>query len=183
MYRTIGTRKPWDKDEVLNEHDAARVFPLTSFTTEEVFDGIDTRYASSYDNQTRRISVREQWKQTRDNDFFIGQFVWTGFDYLGESWGWPGRTNNYGIIDLAGFEKNHYYLYQSLWSDEPMVHVLPHWTHPGKEGVEIPVVVYTNGDAAELFYNGKSLGRKKYALEILCRLFGMCRIVREPSRQ
>ncbi len=78
VYRTIGTRKPWDKDEVLNEHDAARVFPLTSFTTEEVFDGIDTRYASSYDNQTRRISVREQWKQTRDNDFFIGQFVWTG---------------------------------------------------------------------------------------------------------
>lgn len=69
VYRTIGTRKPWDKDEVLNEHDAARVFPLTSFTTEEVFDGIDTRYASSYDNQTRRISVREQWKQTRDNDF------------------------------------------------------------------------------------------------------------------
>ena len=160
VYRTIGTRKPWDKDEVLNEHDAARVFPLTSFTTEEVFDGIDTRYASSYDNQTRRISVREQWKQTRDNDFFIGQFVWTGFDYLGESWGWSGRTNNYGIIDLAGFEKDHYYLYQSLWSDEPMVHVLPHWTHPGKEGVEIPVVVYTNGDAAELFYNGKSLGRK-----------------------
>ena len=160
VYRTIGTRKPWDKDEVLNKHDAARVFPLTSFTKEEVFTEIDSRYASSYDNQTRRISVREQWKQTRDNDFFIGQFVWTGFDYLGESWGWPGRTNNYGIIDLAGFEKDHYYLYQSLWSDEPMVHVLPHWTHQGKEGVEIPVVVYTNGDAAELFYNGKSLGRK-----------------------
>lgn len=78
-----------DKDEVLNKHDAARVFPLTSFTKEEVFTEIDSRYASSYDNQTRRISVREQWKQTRDNDFFIGQFVWTGFDYLGESWGWP----------------------------------------------------------------------------------------------
>src|SRR5690606_35607914 len=54
-----------------------------------------------------------------------------------------------------------YYLYQSLWSSKPMVHLLPHWTHPGKEGTEIPVVVYTNGDAAELFLNGRSLGIQK----------------------
>jgi len=78
------------------------------------------------------------------NDYYIGYFRWTGFDYLGESFGWPARTANFGIIDLAGFPKDHYYLYQSLWSDEPMVHLLPHWTHPGKEGVNIPVVVYTN---------------------------------------
>lgn len=161
VYKTIGARKPWDQPENLNADEQKRVFPLTSFTEKEVFtDSIDTRYASSYDNQTRRISNREQWKQTRDNDFFIGQFMWTGADYLGESWGWPGRTNNFGIIDLAGFEKDHYYLYQSLWSDKPMIHLLPHWTHPGKEGVEIPMVAYTNGDEAELFFNGKSLGRQ-----------------------
>jgi beta-galactosidase len=105
--------------------------------------------------------VRDAWKQVRGNDFYMGDFRWTGFDYLGEAWGWPARTNNYGVIDLAGFPKDNFYLYQSLWTDQPMVHVLPHWTHLGKEGVEIPVVVYTNGDAAELFLNGESLGKKK----------------------
>ena len=103
----------------------------------------------------------------RDNKFFIGDFRWTGFDYLGESWGCPARTNNYGVIDLAGFPKDSYYLYRSFWSDEPMVHILPHWTWPGKEGVEIPVVAYTNGDEAELFLDGRSLGRRKMDPEVL----------------
>lgn len=161
VYRTRAAYKPWDSNEQLSPKDSTRVFPLTSYTSTEIFKGINPRYASSYDNQTRRISVREQWKQTRDNDFFIGQFVWTGEDYLGESWGWPGRTNNYGLIDLAGFEKDAYYLYQSLWSKKPMIHILPHWSHQGMEGTVIPVVAYTNGDAAELFLNGKSLGRKQ----------------------
>ena len=68
---------------------------------------------------------------------------------------------------MADFPKDHYYLYQSFWSDEPMVHLLPHWTHPGKEGVEIPVVVYTNGDEAELLFDGKSLGRKPMDPDVL----------------
>lgn len=159
VYRTIGSYDSWNGPEDKGK-DIVNHFPVQSFTEKEVFTGINPHYASSYDNQTRQITAREQWKQTRDNDFFIGQFIWTAFDYLGESWGWPGRTNNYGIIDLASFPKDGYYLYQSLWSDKPMVHLLPHWTHPGKEGVEIPMVVYTNGDAAELFLNGKSLGKK-----------------------
>jgi len=161
VYRTIGEYNSWNAPEKWKDEERSKLFPVQSFTKEEVFTDFDPHYASCYDNQTRRISVREQWKQTRDNDWFVGQFMWTGFDYLGESWGWPGRTNNYGIIDLAGFPKDPYYLYQSLWTDKPMVHILPHWTHPGKEGVEIPMVVYTNGDAAELFLNGKSLGKKK----------------------
>ena len=74
-------------------------------------------------------------------------------------------TANFGIIDLAGFPKDHYYLYQSLWSTKPMVHLLPHWTHPGKEGVVIPVVVYTNCAGAELFLNGESLGKKEMSRE------------------
>ena len=160
VYRTQGAYSAWIGPEKLNDKTKAKLFPVDSYCSEEVFTDFDARYASSYDNQTRRISVREQWKQTRDNDFLIGEFRWTAFDYLGESWGWPARTNNYGIIDLCGFPKDNYYLYQSMWSDSPMVHMLPHWTWPGKEGVEIPVVVYTNGDEAELFFNGKSLGRK-----------------------
>jgi beta-galactosidase len=159
VYRTRGAYNAWINPESFDGNE--KLFPLTNYTEEEIFTHYDNRYASSYDNQTRRISVRDQWKQTRDNDFFIGEFRWTAFDYLGESWGWPARTNNYGIIDLAGFPKDNYYLYQSLWSDKPVVHLLPHWTHPDLEGVTIPVVVYTNGDSAELLFNGKSLGIKK----------------------
>ncbi|MCP4167072.1 MAG: DUF4982 domain-containing protein, partial [Chloroflexi bacterium] len=81
--------------------------------------------------------------------------------YLGESFGWPARTANFGIIDLAGIPKDHYYLYQSLWSETPMLHLLPHWTHPGKEGTDIPIVAYSNADSVELFLNAESLGTKK----------------------
>ncbi len=167
VYRTIGAYNAWINPERYNENDTKRLFPVTSYTDQEVFPEFDKRYASSYDNQTRKISIREQWKQTRDNDFFTGEFRWTAFDYLGEAWGWPARTNNYGIVDLAGFPKDGYFLYRSLWSEKPMVHILPHWTWPGKEGVEIPVVVYTNGDSAELIVNGKSLGVKQMDPDVL----------------
>ena len=120
---------------------------ISEFET-EVFPGITKKYQSSYDNSIVRIGVRDDWKRVKKYDYYLGNFRWTGFDYLGESFGWPARTANFGIIDLAGFPKDHYYLYQSLWSDQSMIHILPHWTHPGKEGVEIPVVVYTNCECA-----------------------------------
>jgi beta-galactosidase len=127
------------------------------------FDG-HPRYSSSYDNAGVRITARQSWKRTQENPWILGEFRWTGFDYLGEaSFGggqWPARIWNFGIIDLCGFPKDHYYFYQSQWTQEPMVHILPHWTHPGMEGVEIPVVGYSNCDAMELFLNGQSLGRK-----------------------
>lgn len=171
VYRTKTSYMPWDEPDKSGQEtgatDLAKLFPIPDLTEREVFTGVDLRYASGYDNQTRKISCRDQWIQTRDNYFFIGEFRWTAFDYLGESWGWPARTNNYGIIDMADFPKDHYYLYQSFWSDKPMVHLLPHWTHPGKEGIEIPVVVYTNGDEAELLLDGKSLGRKPMDADVL----------------
>lgn len=171
VYRTKTSYMPWDEPDRSGQEtgatDLGRLFPIADLTEEEVFTGVDLRYASGYDNQTRKISCRDQWIQTRDNYFFIGEFRWTAFDYLGESWGWPARTNNYGIIDMADFPKDAYYLYQSFWSDKPMVHLLPHWTHPGKEGVEIPVVVYTNGDEAELLLDGRSLGRKAMDPDVL----------------
>jgi beta-galactosidase len=102
----------------------------------------------------------------------LGEFVWTGFDYLGEptpyfgwsgdnSHDWPARSSYFGMVDLAGFPKDRYYLYQSVWTTQPMVHLLPHWTWPGHEGEEIPVMVYTNAAEAELWLNGRSLGRKR----------------------
>jgi beta-galactosidase len=100
----------------------------------------------------------------------LGEFVWTGFDYLGEPTpyfnrgatdaDWPARSSYFGFVDLAGFPKDRYYLYQSEWTTTPMVHVLPHWNWPGQEGKVVPVMAYTNADEVELFVNGKSLGRK-----------------------
>ncbi len=158
-YRTKDNPAPWEKPEhfAKMEH---KIFKIDDLTREEIFKGITPKYQSSYDNSIVRIGVRDDWNRVEECDYYLGNFRWTGFDYLGESFGWPARTANFGIIDLCGFPKDHYYLYQSLWSDKPMVHLLPHWTHPGKEGVEIPVVVYTNCESAELFLNGQSLGEK-----------------------
>jgi beta-galactosidase len=103
----------------------------------------------------------------------LGEFVWTGFDYLGEptpffAWDqprderdWPARSSYFGIVYLAGFPKDRYYLYQSQWTQEPMVHVLPHWSWAGREGEPIPVMAYTNAEEVELLLNGRSLGRKR----------------------
>jgi beta-galactosidase len=104
-----------------------------------------------------------------ENPFVGGEFVWTGFDYLGEPTPYggrndPARSSYFGIIDLAGFPKDRYYLYQARWNPTlPMAHLLPHWTWPDRVGEITPVHVYTSGDEAELFLNGQSLGRKKRA--------------------
>jgi len=150
---------------------------------------------SSYDLYAPR------WATTPDDEFagqdkypFVaGEFVWTGFDYIGEPTPYnsdlsnlnnysnpadraraekelaeigkirtPSRSSYFGIVDLAGFPKDRYYLYQAHWRpDFPMAHILPHWNWPGREGQVTPVHVYTSGDEAELFLNGKSLGRKQ----------------------
>jgi beta-galactosidase len=92
-----------------------------------------------------------------------GEFVWTGFDYIGEPtpYRWPARSSYFGIVDLAGFPKDRYYFYKSVWRPEPLVHLLPHWNWEGWEGKEIPIWAATNCDSVELFQDGKSLGEKK----------------------
>ena len=99
-----------------------------------------------------------------DKEWEIGQFVWTGFDYLGEPTPYnlmPNHSSNFGIIDLASIPKDRYYLYRSVWRpDAETLHILPHWTWPGREGEVTPVFVYTNYPSAELFINGKSQGVK-----------------------
>lgn len=160
-YRVRDFPAPWEiKNNSTFEKVKDKVYHVEDLTDEEVFSGTNPTYQSSYDNSLVRMNIRDYWKTTRDKPWFLGAFRWTGFDYLGESFGWPARTMSFGVIDLAGFPTDSYYLYQSIWADEPMVHMLPHWTHPGKEGVEIPVVVYTNCASAELFLNDVSLGKK-----------------------
>ena len=133
-----------------------------------------------------------EWEGLDRNPYVAGEYVWTGFDYLGEPTPYqkdltnllnfsteeekkrmleqmeslggklPSRSSYFGIIDLCGFPKDRFYLYQSRWRpDLPMAHILPHWTWPGRQGEITPVHVYTSGDEAELFLNGQSLGRKK----------------------
>ncbi|MGL4851414.1 MAG: glycoside hydrolase family 2 TIM barrel-domain containing protein [Phocaeicola sp.] len=102
-----------------------------------------------------------------DHEWTIGQFVWTGFDYLGEpspydTDAWPNHSSMFGIIDLASIPKDRFYLYRSLWNkNQNTLHVLPHWNWEGKEGENIPVFVYTNYASVELFVNGKSYGKRE----------------------
>ncbi len=167
-YRVRDFPAPWEtannQDPMKKWHKIKhKVYDIPDLTEEEVFPGITGAYGSSFDNSVVRMPIRDEIRLARDLPYLLGTFRWTAFDYLGESFGWPARTANFGVIDLAGFAKGPYYLYQSQWTSKPMVHLDPHWTHPGKEGVEIPVVVYTNQTSAELFLNGKSLGEKTFA--------------------
>jgi beta-galactosidase len=102
------------------------------------------------------------WTLAAPNDFWLGGFVWTGFDYRGEPtpYQWPNINSHFGIMDMCGFSKNIYYYYQSWWSDKDVLHISPHWNWKGKEGQSIDVWVNSNADNVELFLNGKSLGKK-----------------------
>lgn len=106
------------------------------------------------------IQAERLWKWVTLHDYFAGNFMWTGVDYLGEAV-WPFKGFPSGTLDITGHPKDSYYLYQSLWTEAPMLHLFPHWTWPGREGQVIPVLVYTNCNTVELFLNGKSLGEKR----------------------
>ncbi len=148
--------------------------PLPAHKTDYV---VPSRQVNSYDMNAAT------WSDIADVDFYrmetdrycSGEFVWTGFDYIGEPTPFndewvkkngltqadASRSSYFGIVDLAGIPKDRYWLYRSHWRpDATTVHVLPHWNWPGREGKPVPVMVYTNGDEAELWLNGKSLGRK-----------------------
>ena len=173
-YRT----KTWYRDGYPNK--GQKPSWIADLTEQEVFtndwtDGAGRAnrkqiFNSSYDNATVRLNARQNIQQLRDIPNYAGSFRWTGYDYIGEAGyvhgGWPFKSFMGGAIDMANFEKDLYYLYQSQWTTEPMVHILPHWTHPNlKLGTEIPVWIYSNCEVVELFFNGKSLGKKKPGTE------------------
>jgi beta-galactosidase len=167
------------------------VFPVSNNKA----DGKSDFQVSSYDLYAPRWATPPdaEFEGQDRNPNVCGEFVWTGFDYIGEPTPYDGDTNKplkftnaaekakadeelkdngriqvpsrssyFGILDLAGFKKDRFYIYQARWRpDYPMAHILPHWTWPDRVGQVTPVHVYTSGDEAELFLNGKSLGRKK----------------------
>ena len=137
-------------------------FPVEASYSKTYADG----QCSSYDVEYCPWSnlPDDDWRMQDDRDYTIGEFVWTGYDYLGEPSPydeyWPSRSSYFGICDLAGLPKDRYYLYRSHWrKDYATLHVLPHWTFPGREGETTPVYCYTSWPSAELFVNGKSQGR------------------------
>ncbi|NIJ45907.1 beta-galactosidase [Wenyingzhuangia heitensis] len=143
----------------------------------EKYETHESLHVTSYD------IIGPPWAYPPDVEFhfqeqnpnIMGEFIWTGFDYLGEPtpyggkdnstngyWNghWPSHASYFGAVDMCGFPKDRFYLYQSHWTTKPMIHLLPHWNWKGMEGETIPVYCYTNLDAAELFVNGKSMGKK-----------------------
>lgn len=168
-------------------------FPVVQGNLNNNLPGKGIFQVSSYDlaYPAWASTADQQWEMQDKYPGVIGEFVWTGFDYLGEPTPYsgdltgqgptsrrfeetkkmlddngvteiPSRSSYFGILDLAGFKKDRFYLYQSKWKPEmPMAHILPHWNWPERKGQVTPVHVYTSGDEAELFLNGKSLGKKK----------------------
>ncbi|MFY0686413.1 MAG: DUF4982 domain-containing protein [Cyclobacteriaceae bacterium] len=141
-------------------------------------------------NQGNTVSAYDQvsppWGSTHEetlpiienNDFMSGMFIWTGFDYLGEPtpYSWPSRSSYFGIVDLAGFPKDSYYLYQSQWTDKDVLHLFPHWNWTDRDSLD--VWAYHNADEVELFINGNSQGVKKSTQEVL---HAMWRVKYEPG--
>jgi beta-galactosidase len=116
---------------------------------------------SAYDNMHASWSSthEETWDVVKHNPFVGGQFIWTGFDYIGEPtpYGFPARSSYFGIIDLAGFPKDVYYMYQSEWTQKPVLHLFPHWNWLPGQTIDM-WCYYNNADEVELFVNGKSQG-------------------------
>jgi len=151
-------------------------FPVT----EDINPIHDSLQVSSYDMAYPgwAYSPDVEFRAQDECAFSLGEFVWTGFDYLGEPTPyqeqWPSRSSYFGIVDLCGIPKDRYYLYQSKWTDKQVLHLLPHWTWPGREGETTPVHCYTSFNSVELFLNGKSLGRRSKRAKLM---MGTYRIV------
>ena len=138
--------------------DSIRIWPVSwdiPFT-----QGNPDHSCSAYDNCVVPWGSThdETWKLVKAHDYLSGMFIWTGFDYLGEPtpYQWPSRSSYFGLVDLAGFPKDSYYFYKSEWTENPVLHIFPHWNW--NAGQEIDIWAYTNFEAVELFVNGKSVG-------------------------
>ena len=140
--------------------DSIRVWP-SNFGK---FVGNTDNTVSAYDNVRPPWGSTHEatWKVMKKYDFLSGFFIWTGFDYLGEPtpYSWPSRSSYFGIIDLAGFPKDIYYMYQSEWTNKPVLHIFPHWNWPLGKTVDV-WAFYNNADEVELYLNGKSVGIRK----------------------
>lgn len=158
--------------------DSARIWPADAKSKDH---GNPEHTVSAYDNTYAYWGAthEESWKAVKNSPFMAGIFVWSGFDFLGEPvpYGWPSRSSYYGIIDLAGFPKDVYYMYQSEWTTKPVLHLFPHWNWKVGEKVDV-WAYYNNADEVELFLNGVSQGIRK---KIGDSLHVMWRVLYQPG--
>jgi beta-galactosidase len=147
----VGTRGVYARERFTEAKDTARYEGSPALCQVAAYDVNAPDWA-----QTTEVA----WQAVAKRPWMAGGFVWCGFDYRGEPtpFEWPAVSSQYGIMDTCGFPKDAYYYYQSWWSDQPVLHLFPHWNWPGHEGEEIPVWVYSNCETVELFLNGISLG-------------------------
>jgi beta-galactosidase len=146
FYDTADTIRRWPKDGKTKFKEGNKEWSASSY------DNVSAYWGSTHE---------ETWKEAKKYPHVSGLFVWTGFDYLGEPlpYPWPARSSYFGIVDLAGFPKDSYYMYQSEWTDKPVLHVFPHWNWEAGKTVEV-WAYYNQADEVELYLNGKSLGKK-----------------------
>lgn len=156
-YEAVHARYP-DRPLVGSENTCAYATRGASVTDERSmrWDNYDERHTAFGD------TARRSWRRIEEKPYVAGGFIWTGFDYRGEPYPylWPCASAHLGILDACGFAKDGFHLYRALWTGEPLVHILPHWTRPGMEGRPVRVMCFTNCAEVELFLNGRSLGRR-----------------------
>jgi len=164
VYATVhaqNPRSPMVATEIASEVATRGVYADEHW--ENYFGDRERGYVSAYSINTAGAQiVEEAWPPIAENDFMSGGFVWSGFDYKGEPrpFEWPVINSHYGFFDICGFPKDSYYYYKAWWTNEPVLHLFPHWNWAGKEGQEIPVWVHSNCDEVELFLNGVSQGKQ-----------------------
>lgn len=134
-------------------------------TTRGIYvDDMEKQYLVAYDRPTPSgfLSIQQGWKHYAERDYLAGMFIWTGFDYRGEStpFAFPSVSSYFGMLDMCGFPKDNVYYLKSWWGSEPVLHILPHWNWKSRLGEDIDVWVYSNCEEVELFVNNKSQGKK-----------------------
>lgn len=154
--------KPLVASEIASEISTRGIY--TTERWDDYFGDREKGYVSAYSITAGPAgqTVEKAWPPVAEREFIGGGFVWAAFDYKGEPrpFGWPVVNCHYGFMDLCGFPKDSYYYYKAWWTDEPVLHLFPHWNWAGKEGEEIPVWVHSNCDEVELFLSGVSLGKQ-----------------------
>ncbi len=157
----------YDHMTMLNHRSVGSETASNPVTRGEYEEDRDKGYCSpfvSYPSFYWTVEAAEKtWKSVVDNPFLSGIFIWTGFDYRGEPGvvrQWPNMSAQFAPMDMAGFPKDKYYYYRSMWTEDPLVHIFPHWNWPGREGSEMEVWAFSNCEEVELFVNGESKGRQ-----------------------
>ncbi len=161
-----------DRKMIVTEHNSAQAFTARGeyypFKGDSLTFQVDLPI--EHPNTKRFLKNRrafdhgmEAWRDVAERAFVMGSFIWTGWDYLGETipYPWPARSSSFGVIDLAGFPKDGYYYYESQWTEKPVLHIFPHWNWKGNEGKPIKVYGFSNLDEVELIVNGQSLGKQQ----------------------